>query len=363
MIRHLRLLAALVLTLPGLAASPRSIPVTGDVQGTHDPSIARDGRTWYVFATGKTPEGGQLAVRCSDDLTHWRRCGQVFAAIPAWIRERSPGTRELWAPEVHRVGDVYRLYYAYSLFGKNTSGIGLAVSRTLNPTSPDFGWVDKGLVLESKATDNFNAIDPAFFSDPQGHQWLAFGSFWDGIKMRRLDATTGLLSPVDTRLYSLARRAPASGARARTSAAGIQTSTGLHEDVTSLPADAEAIEAPSLLEHGGYVYLFTSWDLCCRGASSTYHTVVGRARTVTGPFLDRSGKPLLEGGGTTVLTANQRWAGPGGETATHNPDGPEFNGEDLLVFHAYDPTTGRPSLQLSTIAWTDGWPSVALAAR
>lgn len=352
------LLALLLSVVVPAAAASRSIPVTGATLGTHDPSIARDGKTWYVFATGKTRDGGEFAVRCSEDLVHWRHCGQVFSDIPAWIKQRSPGTRELWAPDVHKVGNEFRLYYAYSLFGKNTSGIALAVNKTLDPNSPGYKWIDKGLVLESKASDSFNAIDPNFVTDADGHGWLSFGSFWDGIKMRRLDDSTGLLSSSDTHLYSLARRSPDLGSRASASAAGIQTSTGLAEHVDTLPPDSEAIEAPSVLAHGGWFYLFTSWDLCCRGAKSTYHTVVGRSRSVTGPYVDHSGKELLAGGGTPVLQANSRWAGPGGETAIHDP----ASGDDLLVFHAYDPSTGKPYLQLSTIAWTsDGWPEVTLA--
>ena len=355
------LLTALLLislTPTAAPAASHTIPVQGDIAGTHDPSIVRDGNTWYVFTTGKTPQGGEFAVRCSEDLVHWRLCGQVFAEIPAWIHQRSPGTKELWAPDVSFVHGEFRLYYAYSLFGKNTSGIGLATTKTLDPHSPNFGWVDQGLVLESKSTDNFNAIDPNFVADARGHGWLAFGSFWDGIKLRRLDDRTGLASSTDTRTYDLARRATDLGSRAAASPAGIQTSAGLHEDITTLPPDSEAIEAPSILEHNGYFYLFTSWDLCCRGAKSTYRTMVGRSTAITGPYLDRDGKPLLQGGGTPVLTANQRWAGPGGETAIHDD-----HGEDLLVFHAYDTHTGKPSLQLSTIDWKDGWPVVALSTE
>ncbi len=122
-------------------------------------------------------------------------------------RSAAQGTKDLWAPDVSYENHEYRMYYAYSLFGKNTSGIALAVNKTLDPTSPDFKWIDKGLVLESKAEDNFNAIDPNFIRDHKGQDWLAFGSFWDGIKMRRLDKSTGLLSFTDTTLYSLARRA------------------------------------------------------------------------------------------------------------------------------------------------------------
>ena len=341
-----------VLVAAGLTrAEARVIPLTGAVEGTHDPSMAKDGKTWYVFATGKAPEGGQFAVRCSEDLKVWRRCGQVFAGVPAWIKAKSPGTEELWAPDVQRVGGEYRMYYAYSLFGKNTSGIGLAVTQTLDPAGRGYGWVDKGLVLESKATDNFNAIDPAYVADAAGHGWLAFGSFWDGIKMRRLDDATGMLNGTDTNLYSLARRAQGTGPKT-------ESTEGLGYHVNGLPPDSEAVEAPSLIRHGGYFYLFTSWDLCCRGVKSTYHTVVGRSKTVTGPYVDESGKPLLAGGGTSVLLPNSRWAGPGGETAVHVE-----GGDDLLVYHAYDPKSGKPSLQISTIEWKDGWPVAGLATE
>src|SRR4030081_3617781 len=74
--------------------------LSGDVAGTHDPSIVKEGKTWYVFATGKAPGGGQFAVRCSDDLEHWKLCGHVFDAIPAWILGRSPDRNDGWAAHI-----------------------------------------------------------------------------------------------------------------------------------------------------------------------------------------------------------------------------------------------------------------------
>jgi arabinan endo-1,5-alpha-L-arabinosidase len=235
---------------------------------------------------------------------------------------------------------VYRLYYAYSLFGKNTSGIALATNTTLDAKSPDYKWVDHGLVLRSVASDDFNAIDPNFVLDAKGHAWLAFGSFWSGIKMRRLDERTGMLDKKDTKLYSLASRAkPENAAPAP----------------PNLPPDWEAVEAPFIVHHGGYYYLFVSWDLCCRGTKSTYRTMVGRAKQVTGPYLDKDGKSMADGGGSELLSANQRWLGPGGESVVMQP-----GGDDLIVFHAYDAKTGKPALQISTLTWGDDWPHVAL---
>ncbi len=331
--------------------------LSGEYRGTHDPSIARDGDTYYVFATGAaiarppTPAPGDAAVatssalvpqfplRCSKDLQEWTRCGAVFPAIPEWIRQTSPLTKELWAPDISYFDGVFHLYYAFSSFGKNTSGIALATNLTLDPANPKYKWVDRGLVLRSLATDDFNAIDPNLVLDRKGEAWLSFGSFWSGIKMRHLDRKTGLLSKKDTRLYSLASRA--------------FTRTGPANP--NLPPDEEAIEAPFVYFHGGYYYLFVSWDLCCRGLKSTYRTMVGRSLEVTGPYVDRTGKLMMDGGGTPLLKANGTWLGPGGASLLR------LSSSDLIAFHAYSAVDGRPSLQLSTLGWRDGWPIAALA--
>ena len=323
-------------------ASARALRLTGSVQGAHDPSMIHAGNTWYVFTTAKAQDGGQFGIRCSSDLLRWRDCGHVFDGIPQWIQERSPGTKDLWAPDISFEHGEFRLYYAYSLFGKNTSGIALATNKTLDASSPEYRWVDKGLVLESKADDDFNAIDPNYVEDAQHHAWLDFGSFWSGIKIRALNAETGLLSARDQRIYALAQR-------------GSTAPSAPHPP--GLPPDSQAVEAPFVVRHGDFYYLFVSFDLCCRGTRSTYRTMVGRASQITGPYLDRSGTPMLHGGGTEVLTANRRWLGPGGESVVLGANGTP----DLLVYHAYDAHSGQPALQLSTIVWVGGWPTAAVA--
>jgi arabinan endo-1,5-alpha-L-arabinosidase len=322
------------------AQLPQPENLTGDYWGTHDPSAIKAGDTWYVFATGRARDGGQFQIRCSTDLHAWQLCGHVFETIPDWIQKESPGTRDLWAPDISYENGEYRLYYAYSLFGKNTSGIALATNKTLDRNSRDYKWVDRGLVLRSVATDDFNAIDPNFVTDAKRHAWLAFGSFWNGIKLRRLDDRTGLASRRDTKTYPLAARVRPDNAEPAP---------------PGLPANWQAIEAPFIVHHDHYYYLFVSWDLCCRGLKSTYRTMVGRSKQVTGPYVDDRGVPMNEGGGMQLLSGNARWLGPGGESVLVGLPPP-----DLLVFHAYDAQTGKPALQISTIVWTDGWPHAAL---
>ena len=345
MLRHNLILAASLMVVSllasaGRAQQPEALKLSGDLPGTHDPSIMKQGNTWYVFATGKAHDGGQFQIRCSTDLHAWKLCGQVFDQIPAWIQQDSPGTKDLWAPDISYANGEYRLYYAYSLFGKNTSGIALATNKTLDAASPNYKWIDQGLVLKSIASDDFNAIDPNFILDAHGHAWLSFGSFWSGIKMRRLDDRTGKLSSSDEKLYSLATRARPENAEPAP---------------PNLPANWEAIEAPFIVHHGDYYYLFVSWDLCCRGTKSTYRTMVGRSKQITGPYVDDKGVTMMKGGGMELLTGNQQWLGPGGESLLMQKDG-----QDIIVYHAYDAQSGHPALQISTITWQNDWPHAAL---
>src|ERR1700677_3465192 len=332
-------LLILLLTPQGNSQEPQAFNLGGDYPVTHDPSIAREGDTYYVFATTSNAKEGQFPVRCSHDLSAWKLCGYVFPEIPTWIHEASPKTRDLWAPDISYFAGEYHLYYAYSTFGSNSSGIALATNNTLDPQSPEYHWHDEGLVLKSTHGDNFNAIDPNITFDEKGQPWLSFGSFWSGIKMRRIDPVTGKPSAGDSTLYSLATRA---------------TPKLPEPPKPGLPADWQAVEAPFIVHHGDYFYLFVSFDLCCRGTHSNYRTMVGRSRNVTGPYMDADGKPMLNGGGTQLLRPNSRWIGPGGESVLLRPEG------DIIVFHAYDAITGKPALQISTLTWSNGWPHAAL---
>jgi hypothetical protein len=293
----------------------------------HDPTMAREGAYHYVVITGDaTKPGTFLPVKRSKDLVHWEELGPVFTALPAWITaELNTSPSDAWAPDLVRVGDHWSLYYAVSQFGTQNSVIGLATTKTLDPKAPGYGWQDQGLVLRStQGVGDFNAIDPEYVADGKD-AWLAFGSFWGGLKLRRLDPATGKPSAADPTVHPLSSR---------------------------LAPDAE--EGPALVRRGGYWYLFLSFDFCCRGVESDYRMMVGRSKSLTGPYLDRDGVALLGGGGgSEVLRGSNEFVGTGGgDVLVEGPD-------TWLVNHYYDATDGgAPRLNVRPVTWRDGWPSV-----
>jgi arabinan endo-1,5-alpha-L-arabinosidase len=184
--------------------------------------------------------------------------------LPEWTLDSN--VNHLWAPHVVERDNMFYLYYSASSFGVNTSAIGVA--RTPTPGDLD-SWQDLGPVLASDASVTYNAIDPMVFKN-RGQWWIAFGPFWDGIKLQRLADLSELVGEI----HSLARR---------------------HPDVEFNP-----IENPQIFRKGKN-YLLTSRDFCCQGVDSTDKVAVGRSTSVTGPYVDRDGVPLTEGGGTVIL--------------------------------------------------------------
>ncbi len=301
-------------------AGPTSTTTTHLNIGVHDPSMIWNGTRWDLFATG-----GTLNIRSSTNLQQWSNVGNIFSAVPAWITTAlGAAPSDLWAPDVSYFNCAYHVYYAGSTFGSNNSVIGLATNPTLDATSPDYHWTDQGQIVRSKTSDTFNAIDPNLSFDDAGDAWLAFGSFWSGIKMRKIDASTGKVSTTDTTLYSLAGR------------------------------NGGAIEAPSIVSHNGYYYLFVSYDNCCKGVDSTYRTMVGRASKITGPYTDKSGAAMTTGAAEQLIASAGRYIGPGGGTAFRN--GSSY----LYAFHYYDGMdNGASKLQIRPINFdTSDWPTL-----
>lgn len=299
-------------------------------QVVHDPVMIRQDSTWYIFCTGNG-----ITVYASPDLKNWQQQAPVFTTPPDWATAAIPGFKgHVWAPDISYHHGWYYLYYAVSAFGKNTSAIGVAVNKTLHPTSPDFKWIDKGLVIQSvPGRDLWNAIDPDFIMDENKEPWLSFGSFWGGIKLFKLDST-GIRPASPQVWYTLAARPREQGL------------------ADSLPGNG-AIEAPFIYKKEGYYYLFVSFDYCCRGEKSTYKIMVGRSAKLQGPYVDKDNLPMTAGGGSLVLAGDARWHGVGHNAVVAG------NGVDYLVFHGYDAKEhGKPTLRISLLRWENGWPVV-----
>jgi len=260
-----------------------------------------------------------IYAHSSTDRINFTDGGNALTALPVWTNAYSP-SGDLWAPDASAHNGVYWLYYAVSVFGSTNSAIGLAVSPTGQPGT----FVDSGSsVYTTGNCAGSNAIDPASVIDSSGNAWLAFGSWSSGIQIVPVDKSTGV--PTGAACKQLAYHA---------------TGTG--------------IEGSYIYPHGGYYYLFASVDDCCQGSTSTYRIVVGRSSSVTGPYNDRGGVALTQGGGTIVLSAHGNINGPGGQSILSDTDG------DILVYHYYDGNNnGAPALGLNKLGWTsDGWPYV-----
>lgn len=332
------LLVAAVLCGATATAQKAERPITWqtDTVFVHDPVMALEDGTYHLFATGN-----HIAHMTSRDRKTWTvyRDG-LIKDIPAWTHDSVPGfEKHIWAPDIIHFQGKWWLAYSCSTFGRNTSAIGLLSNTSL---SNDKGWRDEGCVVSSKENrDNWNAIDPAFIVDEKGQPWMTFGSFWDGIQLVKLDNTMHIAK--GEKPFTIARRYPVGHKPAE-------------ENPTSKYAGPNAIEAPFILKRGDWYYLFVSQDYCCRGMESTYRVAVGRSRQVAGPYLDREGKDMAQGGGTVLLEGDKKEYEATGHSAAYDfPDG------YLFICHGYSVAQkGASVLVQRGISWDEqGWPVLA----
>ncbi len=126
------------------AAQQRSAVPVGAVfpqrqTSVHDPVLIKEGEIFYLFCT----ETG-ISVFSSKDTKSWTKEKPVFERVPEWTFKVYPEFKGyIWAPDVSFHNGLYYLYYSVSAFGTNSSSIGVAVNKTLDKSSPDFGWIDK----------------------------------------------------------------------------------------------------------------------------------------------------------------------------------------------------------------------------
>ncbi len=299
--------------------TPQVLSLTGNTFA-HDPTMIRIGDTYYRFWTGDF-----IPSATSSDLLDWDNAPAVYdgsysAWTDTWLAGISGETFNFpWAPDVSEFNGLVHLYSSFSArFGDNVS----CITHLTTPHIADGAWTDHGPVLCTEGNEPYNAIDADVGFDDEGAAYLAFGSFWDGIFATPLNSD---------------------GSIAQT-------------DLTRL-AWAEEIEAPVLFRRCGYYYLFVTWGLCCPGEGRSveqlsYRVAVGRSDDILGPYVDKEGKPLLEGGGTLVVQGDDvQWAAAGHSDVL-------VDGDDLYhMYHAYAQSNGAASLRVAQLFFDEeGWP-------
>lgn len=296
----------------------------------HDPAIFQDPDTgkYYVYCTHRVGKK-------SDDLITWEP--MKFIDVPPEDSRQHVGGDSIWAPDIVKVGNEYRLYCSNSSFGVRQSAIFLAVSD-----KPEGPFEPKGIVVKTSEKENspVNAIDANIVEDVRtGKQYMTYGSFWGGIRILELDKQTGYAKE-----------------------------EGLGKSIACRPRYvSSAIEGPYIVynEETDYYYLFVSYG----SLNSDYNIRVGRSKEILGPYVDVNGREMtdIEDYDNEVglmiacgyhFEGEQSYMGPGHNSVLHDKDGRWY-----LVCHIREHCFwhGEPSkMNIYQMYWTpDGWPVIS----
>ena len=293
---------------------------------THDPAIYHDPVTGDYFVYGTGADGLR-----SKDLIEWERIGKV-TDVPPQEAQDHVGTKHIWAPDIVKVGDEYRLYCSNSSFGVQQSCIYLAVAD--NAAGP---FIPRGVVVKTDASCPLNAIDANIIEDVEnGKQYMVYGSFWGGIHMLQLDRETGLAAE-----------------------------EGFGKCIARRPQWCDgAIEGPYIIYNPDteYYYLFCSYG----SLSSDYNIRVARSKSVLGPYVDHNGREMTDLNdvdnsiGYMIACGYAFHEGTQYMAPGHNSVLRDFDGEWYLVHHIREKNFkgGEPStMHVRKMYWSqDGWP-------
>lgn len=314
---------------------------------THDPAAFydEDSKTFYIYSTG-------ALLKTSKDLIHFQSEGKI-CEVPQEAYDWTK-SRDIWAPDIVKVGGEYRLYCSNSSWGVQQSCIFLAVSDS--PMGP---FTYRGIVLKSSDKLPVNAIDANIITDEKtGEMYMLYGSFWGGCYVLKLDAATGLSKNPCPRDWSY---------DSATESLSCEMKNIIGSCVAKRPRYfSGAVEGPYMIYHPlfDYYYLFVSYG----SLKSDYHICVGRSKQITGPFLDAKGESLISslGSATTgnLLMAGYEWNdGCSYMAPGHNSVVKDEEGDYFLVTHIREKNftdTPEPStMQVRRLYFSpDGWPYV-----
>ncbi|GHF54082.1 beta-xylosidase [Deinococcus metalli] len=291
-----------------------------------DPFVLRSGDRYYAYGTGldgqQEPGGLAFEVLSSPDLRTWVSHGGSLVPV-------TDEPRAYWAPEVAERGGSFYMYYSVGIEDK---GHHLRVAVSASPLGP---FVDQGLNL---TPDEPFAIDPHPFQDDDGAWYLYYARDdltgerpGTVLAAQRLDDMTRLVGPP----------VPVLGASSEWQR--YQRDRSMYGRVY----DWHTLEGPFVVKRQGTYHLFYSGGAWTNETYGVGHAVADHP---LGPWREPQEGPVVLASGLGGLR------GPG-----HNSVVRDGQGQDHLVFHAWNALGTQRELHIEPLVWTsDGTPQLAL---
>ncbi|HKG55899.1 MAG TPA: glycoside hydrolase family 43 protein [Candidatus Limnocylindrales bacterium] len=293
-----------------------------------DPYVVRHGDTYWAYGTGPSSDHDSrvFEILRSDDLVHWEPVGRALERLDI------PGATTYWAPEVVADRGVLFLYYSV---GDEDRGHVIRVATADRPEGP---FLDSGQVL---TPDEPFAIDAHPFRDVDGEWYLYYAR--DLLTGDRVGTSLAVDRLVDMTALAGDPRA------VLTPTADWQLFKRARPMYGSV-YDWHTLEGPFVVRRNGRYYCLYSggaWTGAGYGVSWAV------ADDPLGPFSE------LRSDRATLLRSVPGLAGPGHNSIVTGPDG-----EDYLVYHAWDSGhTGR-RMCIDRVDWTaDGPRTLGPTAR
>ncbi len=293
-----------------------------------DPWVITDGGVYYFMAT----TGWNLTIRRTRDIADLANAETKIVWTPP---ASGPYSKQIWAPELHRMDGKWYIYFAADDGTNETHRIYVIENAAANPLDGD--WTFKGQV--SDRTNKW-AIDATVFED-RGKKYMLW-SGWEG-------DTDG-----EQRIYIARMSNPWTIDSPRTELSRPQYPWEQVGDTVNRPAmpHLNVNEGPEILQHGDRIFLVYSASACW----TDFYEL--------GMLQAKAGSKLLKAKSWTKLDQPVFRQDPAaGVYATgHNSFFKSLDGkQDWIIYHANsEPHQGcgmRRSPRIQTFTWKpDGTP-------
>ncbi|NHC12221.1 glycoside hydrolase family 43 protein [Motilibacter deserti] len=285
-----------------------------------DPFVLRTGGRYVAYGTGRVVGGRAFEVLTSDDLVSWSSAGGALERVG----EELGG--DYWAPEVAEHAGRWWMYYSV---GHEDKGHHLRVAVADDPLGP---FVDSGIDL---TPDERFAIDASPFRDDDGTWYLFFAR--DVLEGERV----GTMVAVDV-LEDMTRLR--GDARTILLPSGDWQIFLRQREMYGQVYDWHTLEGPFVRKHRGRYYCFYSGG---NWGEETYGVAYAVADSPLGPWTEPQGVPPL------LRTVPGTVIGPGHNCVVASPDG-----QDVMVYHAWDSARTARRMCIDPVVWTDDGPRV-----